>query len=120
MKCERIALLSITAALAFAIESPESIAIDADPDNAGQVAIRNNIYKAQCAECHKSDLSGEPNWRSRSATGELRPPPFNGTAHTWHHTDALLFETVKEGPGAALPGYNSPLTKSSLDEVGMV
>ena len=105
----RLAILRLTMVSALVLGSAISLAAEADPENAVQVTQGLNVYEAQCAECHRSDLKGEPNWRARSATGELPPPPLNGTAHTWHHTDGLLFEIVKEGPGAALPGYKTKM-----------
>ena len=119
IKRGRFAILGIVVAIAFVFSSDVSLAIDADPNNAIQVTLGNKVFTAQCAECHRSNLTGEPNWRVRSATGELPSPPLNGTAHTWHHTDSLLFEVIKEGPGAALPGYKTkmrPFTGKLTDD----
>ena len=119
IKRVRFAISGIVVAMAFVLGSTVSLAIDADPNNAVQVKLGSKVFTSQCAECHGSNVTGEPNWRVRSPTGELPSPPLNGTAHTWHHTDSLLFEVIKEGPGAALPGYKTkmrPFTGKLTDD----
>ena len=37
----------------------------ADPDNAEQVALGQQVYTSFCAGCHGGNLEGQPNWRQR-------------------------------------------------------
>ncbi|MCX7560900.1 cytochrome c [Sulfitobacter sp. F26204] len=71
-----------------------------------------SLYGDHCASCHGANLEGQPNWRSPDADGRLPAPPHDGTGHTWHHDNALLFEYTKQGGKTALEargvtGFNS-------------
>lgn len=69
---------------------------DADP-RAGA-----DLYAANCAACHGAALEGQGDWRSPGDDGRLPPPPHDETGHTWHHSDAVLFDYAKLGGQAAL------------------
>ena len=69
----------------------------ADPDNAEQVALGQQVYASFCAGCHGDNLEGQPNWRQRLPLGNFPAPPHDETGHTWHHADQWLFEVVKYG-----------------------
>lgn len=80
------------------------------PDNPEITTRGSEIYAAQCASCHGANLEGQPNWRERRADGRLPAPPHDKTGHTWHHTDAVLFDLVKRGPSAVIgSGYQSDM-----------
>lgn len=66
------------------------------------IVAGQSLYADNCASCHGANLEGQPNWRSLDAEGVLPAPPHDGTGHTWHHDDALLFEYTKLGGAAAL------------------
>jgi len=71
-----------------------------------------SLYAHNCASCHGANLEGQPNWRSPDANAVLLAPPHDGTGHTWHHDDELLFEYTKLGGNTALEvrgvsGFNS-------------
>ena len=71
-----------------------------------------SLYANNCASCHGVNLEGQPNWQSPNADGMLPAPPHDGTGHTWHHDNELLFEYTKLGGNAALEirgvdGFNS-------------
>lgn len=66
------------------------------------IAAGQSLYADSCASCHGLSLEGQPNWRTPDADGVLPAPPHDGTGHTWHHDDALLFEYTKFGGAAAL------------------
>lgn len=69
------------------------------------------IYQANCATCHGGKGEGEsPNWKTRNADNTYPAPPHDSSGHTWHHSDQLLFEIVKDGGGR----YNSPAFKSRM------
>lgn len=81
-----------------------------DPDNAAWVANGAKNYAKHCASCHGASLQGEKNWQSRKADGTLPAPPHDGTGHTWHHPDHLLFFVTKMGGQAIAP----PTFKSAM------
>ncbi len=82
----------------------------ADASNAEQVARGKRVYEAQCSSCHGAKLEGQPNWRERLPSGKFPAPPHDASGHTWHHSDALLFDIVKRGiQPHAPPGYQSDM-----------
>jgi mono/diheme cytochrome c family protein len=89
---------------------------DLDPD---LVAIGADLYAANCAECHGSDLRGDPNWMRPADDGGFRPPPHDSSGHTWHHADDLLIRIVLTGYGFEEPQSRMPTFGDTLshDEV---
>jgi len=83
----------------------------ADPEDAVQVALGEQVYRAHCASCHGADLEGQPDWRVRLPDGRLPAPPHDETGHTWHHPDAMLVRITKEGLAAMVPGYQSAMPR---------
>lgn len=83
-----------------------------DPADQSLVLQGKKIYATNCASCHGANLEGQSNWRQRLPNGRLPAPPHDVTGHTWHHTDSLLIDIVKNGliPGrTAPPGYQSDM-----------
>ena len=88
----------------------------ADAANPTLVARGEVLYQQHCASCHGANLEGQPNWRERDADGMLPAPPHDVTGHTWHHSDALLFDVTKLGSTAVvgsdymsnMPGFARP------------
>lgn len=92
-----------------------------DPDDPAQVARGEDIYRMHCAACHGATLEGEADWREARADGRMPAPPHDGSGHTWHHPDEVLFGITKYGlvPGKyAPPGYRSdmPAFAGTLDD----
>ena len=82
----------------------------ADPSDAAQVALGKRLYADQCAACHGANLEGQPDWRTRGPEGKLPAPPQDASGHTWHHSDAQLFDITKRGVAAiAGPGYRTDM-----------
>ena len=81
-------------------------------------------YMRACASCHGANLEGQPNWRERLPNGRLPAPPHDATGHTWHHTDIVLFQIIKNGPAAYPRDYptDMPAFGGSLsdDEIASV
>ena len=89
-----------------------------DPNDPTLVARGKVVYSEQCASCHGANLEGQPNWRKRLPNGRLPAPPHDVTGHTWHHSDRQLFEMVKNGIAAMMPGYETdmPIYKDTLSD----
>ena len=68
------------------------------------------IYRTNCARCHGEQGEGQPNWQTPLADGTFGAPPHNGSGHTWHHADGLLFHIVREGGQYGAPaGFKSTM-----------
>lgn len=83
-----------------------------DPADQSLVIQGKAIYVNNCAACHGESLQGQPNWRERMPNGRLPAPPHDKTGHTWHHSDGMLVDMVRNGlvPGkTAPPGYVSDM-----------
>jgi mono/diheme cytochrome c family protein len=98
------------------------LAPQADPDNAEQVTLGQQVYASFCAGCHGANLEGQPNWQKRLPLGNLPAPPHDATGHTWHHTDQWLFEIIKYGGRhyappryrSAMPAYQEMLSDAEI------
>jgi mono/diheme cytochrome c family protein len=70
--------------------------------DATEIAQGQQLYALHCASCHGSELEGEADWQVQNEDGSFRAPPHDASGHTWHHSDALLLESIRLG-GARLP-----------------
>lgn len=103
---------AIAVALAFlVIGDPFVVSTDLRPSDPRLLAIGERVYKAHCASCHGDKLQGQPDWRARDEQGRLPAPPHDGSGHTWHHPDAMLFRLTKFGLAATvkMPNYKSAM-----------
>jgi mono/diheme cytochrome c family protein len=97
-------------------------ASQADPDNAEQVALGQQVYTSFCTGCHGANLEGQPNWKKRLPLGNFPAPPHDETGHTWHHADQWLFDIVKYGGRhyappryrSAMPAYQEMLSDAEI------
>lgn len=80
-----------------------------DPNDSALIARGKMVYAEHCASCHGANLEGQPNWRKRLPNGRLPAPPHDATGHTWHHSDRQLFDMVKNGTAAMMPGYETDM-----------
>jgi mono/diheme cytochrome c family protein len=74
-----------------------------------QLAIGRQLYADRCAACHGANLEGQPDWMKRKPDGRLPAPPHDATGHTWHHSDDQLFQIVRDGLSAIVPGYETDM-----------
>lgn len=85
-----------------------------------QVERGRGLYLAHCAVCHAADGSATSDWRKPGPDGHYPPPPLNGSAHTWHHSLALLDDTIANGGepfGGVMPGFAIVLDASERQAV---
>lgn len=85
-----------------------------------QAARGNVLFQQNCAECHKPDASGDPNWKQVNAEGKLPPPPLNGTGHAWHHPMPLLQQIVRRGGipmGGSMPAFGDKLSAEQINDI---
>ncbi len=106
-----VALVATISWIFFSESGLQSPAIRVSGSDDAQVLRGRAIYGQHCVACHGQKLEGQPDWRSRRPDGRLPAPPHDGTGHTWHHPDAVLFGIVKHGlvPPYAPAGYSSDM-----------
>ena len=93
------------------IPTPGSVSTAQAPPTGGE------IFASNCAACHGAAGEGQPDWHIRKADGTLPPPPLNGSGHTWHHGDGLLYRIVRQG-GKMLEDPLYPGFKSAMPAFG--
>jgi len=69
---------------------------------AAQVARGREIYQQNCAICHGANAEGAANWATPGPDGLYPPPPHDDSGHTWHHSDRVLYEAIRDGMGDPL------------------
>ena len=93
--------------------------------NPAQVSLGRQIYVQHCAACHGQNAEGAPNWATPGPDGLDPPPPHDDTGHTWHHSDRVLIESIRDGlsdplhPGSPLrmPAFGSILSDTEIRAV---
>lgn len=91
----------------------------ADP---ARIARGETVYMEHCAACHGGDLEGQPDWQNQRADGTYPAPPQDHSGHTWEHSDAQLFEYIKDGGArferrafkSAMPGLGEALDSAEI------
>lgn len=90
-----------------------------------QVARGREVYTQSCASCHGPKAEGAPNWATPGPDGLGLAPPHDDTSHTWHHSDRVLYEMIRDGmsdplrPGSPLrmPAFGGTLSDSDIRAV---
>ena len=88
--------------------------------DAAQLALGNKLFQEHCAQCHRTDASGDPNWRKRGADGRFPPPPLNGSGHAWHHSVPVLMSVIKQGSPQGkgnMPAWEGKLTDDEIQAI---
>ncbi|MGB3713135.1 MAG: cytochrome c [Candidatus Promineifilaceae bacterium] len=85
-----------------------------------EIAVGQEVYAENCAECHGENLEGEADWQQQNEDNSYRSPPHDISGHTWHHGDRVLIESIELG-GTRLPdniggSSNMPAFGASLTE----
>lgn len=86
-----------------------------------QVLARGaEVYRKNCASCHGDRAQGPFNWQKPGADGKYPPPPLDGSAHAWHHPQASLALTIRQGTqlqGGNMPGWGGKLSEDEIQAV---
>ncbi|SEK65513.1 Cytochrome c, mono-and diheme variants [Roseovarius nanhaiticus] len=88
----------------------------------------SDLYQGYCADCHGAELEGQPDWQSPGTDDVFPAPPHDETGHTWHHSDATLFDYTKWGGAETLarqgvdfasgmPGFGDDLTDDQIRNI---
>lgn len=79
-----------------------------------------DVYRAHCAACYGSHAQGAPNWQKQGANGKYPAPPLDGSAHAWHHPQAALEFTIRQGTamqGGSMPAWAGKLSDDEIRTV---
>lgn len=113
--------------LAFALRPLPALAFH-DLDGRDTAAAQA-IYAGHCATCHGAKLQGQADWQTPDDQGICPAPPPDETGHTWHHSNADLFDSTKRGGQAivadlglksfagGMPGFAETLTDEEIRQV---
>ncbi len=71
------------------------------------------LYQHHCAQCHGSDLAGNPAWQVELADGSHLPPPLDGNGKAWQYSEQDLIQIIKDGRNLDKPMY-MPAFKNGL------
>jgi protein SCO1/2 len=71
------------------------------------------LFQHHCAQCHGSDLSGNPAWQTELADGSHLPPPLDGDGGAWKYSEQDLLKIIKEGRNLDKP-IHMPAFKTTL------
>ena len=90
-----------------------------------QVKLGRQVYQATCAVCHGPNAEGAPNWMTPDAQGNQLSPPHDDQGHTWHHSDRVLYEMIRDGmrdplrPNSAfrMPAFGKRLSDTEIRAV---
>ena len=90
-----------------------------------QVRLGRQVYQATCAVCHGANAEGAPNWMTPDAQGNQLASPHDDSGHTWHHSDRVLYEMIRDGmrdplrPDSAfrMPAFGNRLSDSEIRAV---
>ena len=82
----------------------------------GQASTGGELYQQHCASCHLADLSGDPDGKLPNDDGSYPPPPHDSSGHTWHHSDRVLHEIIRDGsdfPHSRMPSLGEILSDAT-------
>jgi mono/diheme cytochrome c family protein len=85
--------------------------------DAASIAAGRDLYLEHCASCHGRDLKGDPDWMTPNDDGSYPPPPQDSTGHTWHHSDQLLVDIIRNGseyPQSRMPSFGHLLDDEAV------
>jgi len=78
------------------------------------------LYQKNCATCHGKQAEGAVYWQNRDENGQYKPPPLNGSGHTWHHPKHVLMDIIRNGTmplGGNMPPWKDKLSDSQIEDI---
>ena len=94
----------------FASHHDQKIVIEKTAKGSEVFKLGKELYQDNCASCHQNNLSGQVGWKNKvDVDGHRLAPPLNGTGHTWHHNDKILFYIIKRGLAKMVPNYEGKM-----------
>lgn len=96
---------------------PSFNALLSPPVNADRAASGELLYQQYCASCHKTNLSGDPSWKTPNDDGTYAPPSQDASGHRWHHPDQLLLDIIRDGingVSSGMPIFQGVLTDEEI------
>jgi len=86
-------------------------------NNPQQLAMGEKIFQENCAGCHGEQGQGAAKWHKKGADGFYPAPPLNGSGHTWHHSLAVLEDTITNGSSEGkgkMPAWKGKLSQKEI------
>lgn len=91
-----------------------------DKTDSSNIKLGEQVFNANCTVCHgKAGAGIVKDWKV-AIDGKYPPPPLNGTAHTWHHSRAILLRSINDGGakfGGQMPAFKDKLTEPQKQAV---
>ena len=121
-----LTIASCTAQTATPLTNPQGTPYPPVPAiDKAQVKLGRQVYQATCAVCHGPNAEGAPNWMTPDAQGNQLAPPHDDHGHTWHHSDRVLYEMIRDGmrdplrPNSAfrMPAFGNRLSDTEIRAV---
>ena len=109
----------LLASIWYLYKSSPIEALSLEPDSE-QIHRGKTIYEKNCSTCHGAQGEGQnPNSPKGgiNANGTYIAPSLNGAGHAWHHSNEVLFKTVKEGSIASdspMRGFGDRLSDEKI------
>jgi len=91
-----------------------------EPPTSAQIQQGKDLFIQNCASCHGAGAVGQDTKRPKGGTdskGVYIAPALNGKGHAWHHSNDMLFNTVKNGSIAEESPMRAHKDRLSDDEI---
>ena len=88
-----------------------------------QLSQGRELFANNCSSCHGINGLGQNTDSPKggiSKDGSYLAPTLNGTGHTWHHPDSVLFKTIKHGSIASDSSMRAFSGRLSDEEIVLV
>ena len=79
-----------------------------------------NLFQTHCAACHGNNAQGSPEWPTKDANGNFRPPPLNDKGRTWHHPKNNILDIINNGTislGGGMPAWKGRLSDQDIEDI---
>ncbi|MHB8256885.1 MAG: c-type cytochrome [Acidiferrobacterales bacterium] len=105
-----------------ALRSTQSTPVSASSSgfSAGQIALGERLFQADCAPCHGAQAQGHAGWRvPRSGLFTAAAPPLNGTGDAWKRSRQQFVDTIEHGARlpdgtVVMPAWKDRLSRTQI------